>query len=216
MAQEDALRRQVKRFLRRLDDAPERSLGVLDDLLQSAAVNHFTPIEYGHAFAGAGDVIDDVRGEDNDARAGQLREQQAKTNPLDRIEAGGRLGDLQYPIRYNQLQLGGSILYEWQWGPVLLASGGRLATLAMLRTFEATAPVDNQFFGGNVGVAGLMVGEDLERVLANQPHGHRYFLPDVCLNRGMFLDGLTPADLPRPVEVIETDGVALRKALLPS
>ena len=77
-------------------------------------------------------------------------------------------------------------------------------------------PVDNQFFGGNVGVAGLMVGEDLQRVLADQPHGHRYFLPDVCLNRGMFLDGLTPADLPRPVEVIETDGVALRKALLPS
>ena len=77
-------------------------------------------------------------------------------------------------------------------------------------------PVDNQFFGGNVGVAGLLVGEDLQRVLANQPHGHRYFLPDVCLNRGMFLDGLTPADLPRPVEVIETDGVALRKALLPS
>lgn len=77
-------------------------------------------------------------------------------------------------------------------------------------------PVDNRFFGGNVGVAGLMVGEDLQRVLATQPHGHRYFLPDVCLNRGMFLDGLTPADLPRPVEVIETDGVALRRALLPS
>ena len=73
--------------------------------------------------------------------------------------------------------------------------------------------VDNEFFGGNVGVAGLMVGEDLRRVLAGQPEGHRYLLPDVCLNRGVFLDGTSPSDLPRPVEVIETDGIALRRAL---
>ncbi len=73
--------------------------------------------------------------------------------------------------------------------------------------------VDNQFFGGTVGVAGLLVGEDLQRALANEPIGHRYLLPDVCLNRGMFLDGLTPEDLPRHVEIIETDGIALRHAL---
>ncbi len=74
-------------------------------------------------------------------------------------------------------------------------------------------PVENQFFGGNVGVAGLMVGEDLQRVLAAEPEGHRYLLPDVCLNRGVFLDGTSPDDLPRPVEIIETDGIALRRAL---
>lgn len=74
-------------------------------------------------------------------------------------------------------------------------------------------PVENEFFGGNVGVAGLLVGEDLRRVLANEPEGHRYLLPDVCLNRGVFLDGLSPDDLPRPVEIVETDGVALRRAL---
>lgn len=74
-------------------------------------------------------------------------------------------------------------------------------------------PVDNQFFGGNIAVTGLMVGADLQRVLADQPHGHRYLLPDVCLNEDRFLDGLTPADLPRPVEVIATDGIALRAAL---
>lgn len=73
--------------------------------------------------------------------------------------------------------------------------------------------VVNDFFGGNVGVAGLMVGEDLKRVLASEPEGHRYLLPDVCLNRGVFLDGSSPDDLPRPVEVIATDGIALRKAL---
>ena len=70
--------------------------------------------------------------------------------------------------------------------------------------------VDNQFFGGNIGVTGLMVGEDLARTLATQPEGHRYLLPDVCLSQGRFLDGADPADLPRPVEVVATDGVALR------
>jgi putative radical SAM enzyme (TIGR03279 family) len=73
--------------------------------------------------------------------------------------------------------------------------------------------VDNEFFGGNVAVTGLMVGEDLARVLAGEPEGHRYLLPDVCLTQGRFLDGTGPADLPRPVEVVPTDGRALRAAL---
>ena len=51
------------------------------------------------------------------------------------------------------------------------------------------------------------------RALENEPEGHRYLLPDVCLSEGRFLDGLTTADLPRPVEVIPTDGIALRRAL---
>src|SRR3546814_13601466 len=70
--------------------------------------------------------------------------------------------------------------------------------------------VENQFFGGNTGVTGLMVGEDLARTLAAEPEGHRYLLPDVCLSNGRFLDGATPADLPRAVEVVATDGHALR------
>ena len=74
-------------------------------------------------------------------------------------------------------------------------------------------PVENRFFGGNTGVTGLMVGEDLARTLAAEPEGHRYLLPDVCLSNGRFLDGTTPADLPRPVEVVRTDGRALRAAL---
>ncbi len=75
-------------------------------------------------------------------------------------------------------------------------------------------PVANEFFGGNTGVTGLIVGADLTRVLAEQPAGHRYLLPDVCLSDdGRFLDGLTVADLPRPVEVVATDGLALRRAL---
>jgi len=74
-------------------------------------------------------------------------------------------------------------------------------------------PVENRFFGGNTGVTGLMVGEDLARTLAAEPEGHRYLLPDVCLSNGRFLDGTTPADLPRPVEVVPADGHALRAAL---
>lgn len=77
-------------------------------------------------------------------------------------------------------------------------------------------PVRNEFFGGNTAVTGLMVGADLTRVLADEPAGHRYLLPDVCLSEGRFLDGLTVADLPRPVEVVATDGLALRAALEPT
>jgi putative radical SAM enzyme (TIGR03279 family) len=73
--------------------------------------------------------------------------------------------------------------------------------------------VENRFFGGNIGVTGLLVGEDVARVLSAEPEGDRYLLPDVCLTQGRFLDGLSPEDLPRPVEVVATDGVALRKAL---
>jgi hypothetical protein len=76
--------------------------------------------------------------------------------------------------------------------------------------------VANEFFGGNTAVTGLMVGPDLQRVLAAEPHGHRYLLPDVCLSEGRFLDGSTIDDLPRAVEVIATDGISLRKALEPS
>ena len=73
--------------------------------------------------------------------------------------------------------------------------------------------VENRFFGGNVKVSGLMVGADVRRVLSSEPEGHRYLLPDVCLNNGKFLDGLSPDDLTRDVEVVPTDGAALRAEL---
>jgi hypothetical protein len=62
-------------------------------------------------------------------------------------------------------------------------------------------------------VAEASVGEDLSTVLASEPEGHRYLLPDVCLSEGRFLDGMTVDDLPRAVEVLPTDGIALRRAL---
>jgi NifB/MoaA-like Fe-S oxidoreductase len=74
-------------------------------------------------------------------------------------------------------------------------------------------PVANEFFGGNTAVTGLMVGADVARVLQAEPVGHRYLLPDVCLSGDVFLDGTHVTDLPRPVEVVPTNGIALRAAL---
>ena len=74
-------------------------------------------------------------------------------------------------------------------------------------------PVTNHFFGGNIGVSGLLTGTDLIEVLDTQPEGHRYLLPDACLSEGRFLDDVTLSDLPRPVEVVPTDGLSLRRAL---
>jgi putative radical SAM enzyme (TIGR03279 family) len=74
-------------------------------------------------------------------------------------------------------------------------------------------PVENRFFGGNIAVSGLMVGEDLARVLLREPAGHRYLLPDICLSQGRFLDGTSPDDLPHPVEIVPADGAGLRTAL---
>jgi putative radical SAM enzyme (TIGR03279 family) len=73
--------------------------------------------------------------------------------------------------------------------------------------------VANDFFGGNIGVAGLLTGEDVARALKDVPDESRCLLPDACLNEGRFLDGLTLADLPRDVEVVPTEGASLRRAL---
>jgi putative radical SAM enzyme (TIGR03279 family) len=74
-------------------------------------------------------------------------------------------------------------------------------------------PVHNRFFGGNIAVTGLLTGRDVSDALASEPAGDRYLLPDVVLSRDRFLDGLAVTDLPRPVEVVRTDGVSLVAAL---
>jgi hypothetical protein len=63
-------------------------------------------------------------------------------------------------------------------------------------------------------VAGLLTGVDVGKALADQPDdGRVYLLPDACLSEGTFLDGRSLADLPRPVQVVATDGRSLRLAL---
>ncbi|MBV8951390.1 MAG: DUF512 domain-containing protein [Actinobacteria bacterium] len=74
-------------------------------------------------------------------------------------------------------------------------------------------PVPNRFFGGNIGVTGLLTGVDVAGALDAQPRDERYLLPDVVLSRGVFLDGLAVEALPRRVEVVPTDGASLVAAL---
>ena len=73
--------------------------------------------------------------------------------------------------------------------------------------------VENRFFGGTIGVAGLLTGADVAQALDAQPEDHRYLLPDACLSDGRFLDGRCLEDLPRSVEVVASDGWSLRRAL---
>jgi hypothetical protein len=106
----------------------------------------------------------------------------------------------QAPIGVLSGELGARVV-----GPLI----GRLG-----RDDVRVIPVRNEFFGGSTAVTGLITGADLCRVLADEPQRHRYLLPAVCLSDDhRFLDGLTVADLPRPVEVVATDGFALRAAL---
>jgi putative radical SAM enzyme (TIGR03279 family) len=74
-------------------------------------------------------------------------------------------------------------------------------------------PVANRFFGGNIGVTGLLTGADLAARLASEPEHDRYLVPDVVLSQGRFLDGTSLADLPRVVEAVPTDGASLVRTL---
>jgi len=75
------------------------------------------------------------------------------------------------------------------------------------------ATVENEFFGGNTAVTGLMVGSDINRVLANCDEDETIFLPDVCLSGDRFLDGLSLKDLIRPVKIVRTDGRTLKRII---
>ncbi|CAB4857804.1 unannotated protein [freshwater metagenome] len=74
--------------------------------------------------------------------------------------------------------------------------------------------VRNDYFGGNIKVAGLMTGADITRTMLERGlKGVRFVLPDVCLSEGRFLDGMTPAELPAFVDIVPTSGVSLREYL---
>ena len=74
-------------------------------------------------------------------------------------------------------------------------------------------PVANRFFGGNIAVTGLLTGADVTDALASVPADARVLLPDVVLSNHRFLDGTRVRDLPRAVEIVATDGVALVEAV---
>ncbi|MET0276047.1 MAG: DUF512 domain-containing protein [Acidimicrobiia bacterium] len=82
----------------------------------------------------------------------------------------------------------------------------------------AGSPVDalavrNEFFGGNIGVTGLLTGVDIARAIAPIDAQTRVLIPDVVLSNGLFLDGMSLNELPRAVEVVPTDGASLVAAV---
>jgi putative radical SAM enzyme (TIGR03279 family) len=95
--------------------------------------------------------------------------------------------------------------------PVLAPHVERLAAVAGVAVDVRV--VENGFFGGNIGVTGLLTGADLAAALVDAPEDRRYLLPDVALSRGRFLDGTTIDDLPRAVEVVGTSAPELVTAL---
>ena len=125
--------------------------------------------------------------------------------PRDHAARADVVGDVATPIAVVTGEYGAAVL-----GAVLsdvLASG--TAGGAPVRLLV----VSNHYFGGTIAVTGLLTGSDVAAALAGEPVGHRYLLPDVCLSEGRFLDGVTAAELPHPVEVVASDGLSLRAAL---
>jgi putative radical SAM enzyme (TIGR03279 family) len=78
--------------------------------------------------------------------------------------------------------------------------------------------VENQFFGGNIAVSGLLAGRDVMEALSRLPSDCKVVLPDVALSRGRFIDGLEVVGLQESwhgeLEVVPANGVALREMLL--
>jgi len=81
-------------------------------------------------------------------------------------------------------------------------------------------PVANRWFGGSIGVAGLLTGADIQAALARSALGAEVLVPAVALRdgAGVFLDDLTPADLSTalgvPVTPVEPTARALLASLL--
>ena len=70
----------------------------------------------------------------------------------------------------------------------------------------------NDYFGGNIKVAGLLTGADVSRTVSEDPEA-TYLLPDVCLNEGRFVDGVELAEVGSNVVAVKTTGQDLRRTL---
>jgi putative radical SAM enzyme (TIGR03279 family) len=75
-------------------------------------------------------------------------------------------------------------------------------------------PVPNDFFQGNVAVAGLIVGEDVKRAIqADTGPADVYLLPDVALQGDVFLDNVPLSDVAAatdvPVKAVPTSAAGL-------
>ncbi len=99
---------------------------------------------------------------------------------------------------YRAMRIVGPVAARSSRGPAVIVTGeygsrvlgavvDRLAVLADRALRILT--VRNEFFGGNIAVAGLLVGEDVKRAIdADSDPAGLYLLPDVALQGDTFLD----------------------------
>ena len=79
--------------------------------------------------------------------------------------------------------------------------------------------IKNDFFGGNVGVAGLVTATDIIRQVKGRLKSRTLGIPEVMLReeKDKFLDDITVKELERAlgvrVRILPQDGAALVKAL---
>jgi putative radical SAM enzyme (TIGR03279 family) len=78
-----------------------------------------------------------------------------------------------------------------------------LTKLRSVRNLEIDlVPVTNNFYGEDITISGLLVGEDILRRLKGTKHGDLVLLPPRVLNHdGLFLDSLKPEDLEKSLGV---------------
>ncbi|MEG1639835.1 MAG: DUF512 domain-containing protein [Ruthenibacterium sp.] len=80
--------------------------------------------------------------------------------------------------------------------------------------------IENNYFGGNVSVAGLITGTDLKAQLMGKMLGHTLCIPDVMLReeQDMFLDNVTVKQLEQSlhtkVRILPQNGAEMLQALL--
>lgn len=82
--------------------------------------------------------------------------------------------------------------------------------------------VENEHFGGNTAVAGLLTGKDIRTTCEMLVENHsgatqsiHFLLPDVCLNSGVFLDGSLLEELQEDfaIEVVPSRGHMLKQVI---
>ncbi len=82
-------------------------------------------------------------------------------------------------------------------------------------------PIQNNFFGPEITVAGLLTGTDMKAQLADKPLGDALLIPSACLRAegDVFLDDMTPAELSDslggiPILTVDNTADSLIRAVL--
>jgi len=98
--------------------------------------------------------------------------------------------------------------------------GAQMSTVHVENLTVRVAPIRNEWFGRDIGVAGLLTGGDIRAQLSGRELGDEVLVPAVALRdgSGVFLDDVTPDDLTAAlgtrVTVVEPTASALCRAVL--